>query len=280
MKIDFPMEETVKKRCSARNYTDREVEAPKRRQLEVFMDTLDNPFGKKVSFHDLDDNDLNGQQKLGTYGVIKGARRFIGTSVKAEPMALEALGYELEAVILYLAHLGLGSCWLGGTFKRKEFAKAMAIAEDELFPIISPYGYAAPKMHITETLMRKMIRADHRRGWDELFFSHDFDSPLTRQEAGALDFPLEMLRLGPSASNKQPWRVLVKGKACHFYEFSEPRYSDAFPYDIQSVDMGIAAAHFNFSAREKGIMGHFEQSCEPALALPANTRYAFSWVRD
>ncbi len=280
MKIDFPMEETVKKRYSARNYTDREVEVPKRRQLEVFMGTLDNPFGKKVSFHDLDDNDLSGQQKLGTYGVIKGARRFIGTSVKAEPMALEALGYELEAVILYLAHLGLGSCWLGGTFKRKEFAKAMAVADDDLFPIISPYGYAAPKMHMTETLMRKMIRADQRRGWDELFFSHEFHRPLTRQEAGALDFPLEMLRLGPSASNKQPWRVLVKGKACHFYEYSQPRYSDAFSYDIQSVDMGIAAAHFDFSAREKGLMGHFEQACEPALALPANTRYAFSWVRD
>jgi len=280
LKIDFPMEETVKKRYSARNYTDREVEVPKRRQLEVFMGTLDNPFGKKVSFHDLDDNDLSGQQKLGTYGVIKGARRFIGTSVKAEPMALEALGYELEAVILYLAHLGLGSCWLGGTFKRKEFAKAMAVADDDLFPIISPYGYAAPKMHMTETLMRKMIRADQRRGWDELFFSHEFHRPLTRQEAGALDFPLEMLRLGPSASNKQPWRVLVKGKACHFYEYSQPRYSDAFSYDIQSVDMGIAAAHFDFSAREKGLMGHFEQACEPALALPANTRYAFSWVRD
>ena len=280
LKIDFPMEETVRKRCSTRNYADRELEAQKRRQLELFTGSLDNPFGKKVNFHYLDDSSLSGQQKLGTYGIIKGARHFIGASVKAEPMALEALGYELEAVILYLAHLGLGSCWLGGTFKRKEFAKAMAIADDELFPIISPYGYAAPKMHLTETLMRKMIKADHRKSWEKLFFSQDFQQPLTKREAGELGFPLEMLRLGPSASNKQPWRVLLKGKACHFYEFKEPGYSNAFPYDIQSVDMGIAAAHFDLSAREKGLRGHFERSCEPALALPANTQYAFSWVRE
>ena len=280
MTIDFPMDETVRKRCSTRNYADREVEAPKHRQLELFVSSLDNPFGKKVTFHYLDDMDLSGQQKPGTYGVIKGARRFIGTSVKAEPMALEALGYELEAVILYLAHLGLGSCWMGGTFKRKEFAKAMNIREDDLFPIISPYGYAASRMHMTETIMRKMIRADHRKSWDELFFSHDFHRPLTKEEAGDFVFPLEMLRLGPSASNKQPWRVLIKGKACHFYEYREPGYSDVFSYDIQSVDMGIAAAHFDFSAREKGLRGHFDHSGGPALALPANTRYAFTWLRE
>lgn len=279
MTIDFPMEETVRKRCSTRNYADRAIEAQKRRQLDLFVETLDNPFGKEVTFHDLDDSSLGGQQKLGTYGVIKGAKRFIGASIKAEPMALEALGYELEAVILYLAHLGLGSCWLGGTFNRKAFAKAMHIGQDDLFPIISPYGYAAPRMHMTETLMRKVIRADHRREWNELFFSGDFQSPLTKKEADDFAFPLDMLRLGPSASNKQPWRVLIKGRACHFYEYSEPGYSAAFPYDIQSVDMGIAAAHFDFSAREKGLRGHFDQSGGPAIALPANTQYAFSWIR-
>jgi len=36
-------------------------------------------------------------------------------------MALEAFGYELEAVILFLAHLDLRTCWLGGTFDREGF---------------------------------------------------------------------------------------------------------------------------------------------------------------
>ncbi len=165
MAIDFPIEETIIKRHSVRNYTDESIDVAKIRAIERFVDSMDNPFGKEVLFHYLDTDGLADQQKLGTYGVIKGAKHFIGASIKREPMALVALGYELEMIILYLTYLGIDSCWLGGTFNRKGFSKAMDIADDELFPAITPYGYSAPRMHLTETLMRKMIRADHRKPW-------------------------------------------------------------------------------------------------------------------
>ena len=280
MMIDFRMEEAVKKRISVRNYSDRDIDADKMKAIERFVDSLDNPFGKEVRFHYLDAKGLADQKKPGTYGVIKGANRFIGASIKQEPMALVSLGYEMETLMLFLAVIGLGSCWLGGTFNRKGFAKAMDIGEDDLFPAVTPYGYPAPKMHVTETLMRKMIRADHRKEWEELFFTNDFSSPLAKQSSGDLAFPLEMLRLGPSASNKQPWRVLLKGGACHFYECKEPGYSDAFPYDIQRLDMGIAAAHFGLSAREKGIGGRFVSDAGPALTLPEHFEYAYSFIRE
>jgi nitroreductase len=277
---EFSVEETVRKRYSARNYREQEVEADKIKAIETFIAALKNPFGKKVRFHYLNQNDMQNQQKLGTYGVIQGAKQYLGTTIKQEPMALEALGYELEAVILFLTHLGLGTCWLGGTFNRKGFAKAMNIGEDELFPIITPYGYAADKKHIKEILMRKMIQADHRRDWNQLFFKNDFQTPLTEVEAGALAFPLEMVRLGPSASNKQPWRILLKDNKCHFYEYKTPKYSDAFPYDIQSVDMGIAAAHFDFAVKEKGIKGRFDFAVEPKAASPDHMHHVFSWVME
>nr|WP_252187845.1 nitroreductase family protein [Anaeromonas frigoriresistens] len=278
--IDFSIEEAVTKRYSVRNYKEQEVEADKRKAIESFVDSLDNPFGKKVNFHYLDHGDMKNEQKLGTYGVIKGAKQYIGTTIKLEPMGLEALGYELEAVILYLAHLDLGTCWLGGTFNRKGFAKAMNIGEDEIFPIITPYGYAATKKHLKEIAMRKMIKADQRKEWDQLFYKDDFQSPLTKKEAGELEFPLEMVRLGPSASNKQPWRVIVKDNVCHFYEYKEPGYSDRFPYDIQRVDMGIAAVHFDFAVKEKMIKGYFDATREPELELPEHMEYVFSWVKE
>jgi len=130
---------------------------------------------------------MKDEKKLGTYGVIKGAMQYIGTTIKLEPMALEALGYELEAVILYLAHLALGTCWLGGTLNRKGFAKAMNIEEDEIFPIITPYGYAATKKHMKEIVMRKIIKADQRKEWNQLFYINDFQSPLTKEKAGDLE---------------------------------------------------------------------------------------------
>ncbi len=280
MNINFSIEESVKKRYSVRNYKEQEVELDKRKAIESFVNSLDNPFGKKVNFHYLDNREMKDEDKLGTYGVIKGAMQYIGTTIKLEPMALEALGYELEAVILYLAHLELGTCWLGGTFNRKGFAKAMNIEEDEIFPIITPYGYAATKKHMKEIVMRKMIKADQRKEWNQLFYINDFQTTLTKEKAGDLEVPLEMVRLGPSASNKQPWRILIKDNACHFYEYKQPGYSDSFPYDIQRVDMGIAAAHFDFSVKEKGLIGYCDTECEPELELPDHMEYVFSWIRE
>jgi len=280
MNINFSIEDVVKKRYSVRNYQEKQIEPSKIESIESFINSLDNPFGNKVNFHYLDGNDIKNKEKLGTYGVIKGANQYIGTTIKLEPMALEALGYELEAVVLYLQHLGLGTCWLGGTFDRAGFADAMKIKEGELFPIITPYGYAAATKHEKEIEMRTMIQADKRTEWSQLFYNNDFKSPLTRDEAGSFAFPLEMLRLAPSASNKQPWRILLKDGDFHFYEYKEPGYSDRFPYDIQRVDMGIAAAHFDFSLKEKKIKGHFNASHEPKLELPENMEYVFSWIRE
>jgi hypothetical protein len=131
MNINFSVEEAVKKRYSVRNYAPQAIEADKNRAIELFVDSLDNPFGKEVTFHYLDNRGLADQQKLGTYGVIKGAKRYIGTSIKVEPMALEALGYELETAMLYLAHLGLGTCWLGGTLRLRSAQDAHDRNPDE-----------------------------------------------------------------------------------------------------------------------------------------------------
>lgn len=181
MTIKFPLENTVVQRYSVRNYQDQTITDETREAIEAFIKTLDNPFGQKVNFHYLDQEDMEGKKALGTYGVIKGAKQYIGATIQSVPLALEALGYEFEALILYLAHLGIGTCWLGGTFNRDEFAQAMKIGEDEMFPIITPYGYATSKKHVQEKLMRKLISADKRKEWSDLFYLNDFNSSLAKE---------------------------------------------------------------------------------------------------
>lgn len=276
MKIGFNIEEAVRKRYSVRNYSDLEISEETMSSIREFIDDLSNPFGPKVTFHYLDNANPEENQKLGTYGVIKGANKYIGTTIKDEPLALEALGYEMEVLMLYLASKGLGTCWLGGTFDRESFAVAMKVDKGELFPAITPYGYPADKKHMKEIAMRTLIRADQRVPWDKLFYEDSFNSPLTENRAGEYFFPLEMLRLGPSASNKQPWRILLRDGAFHFHEAKEPGYSDRFTYDIQKIDIGIAAAHFDLAAKEKGLKGEFEVE-EPKVELPQNMLYSFSW---
>ncbi len=279
MKINFDLEEAVRKRYSVRNYSNQEIDQATKDSIESFLASLKNPFGKEVNYHYLNIEDGGEARRLGTYGVIKGAKEYIGASVKREDLNLEALGYELEVLILYLASMGIGTCWLGGTFNRDSFAEAMDVGED-LFPIITPYGYPAKRKHTKEAMMRKMISADKRKDWEELFFKENFSKSLKKEEAGDLGFLLEMVRLGPSASNKQPWRIVVDGKNCHFYEDREAGYSDRFPYDIQRIDMGIAAAHFELAAKEKGIQGSFKLDAQPSIDLPEDMDYLFTWVRD
>jgi nitroreductase len=187
-----------------------------------------------------------------------------------------AVGYEFEKLILYLTTLGLGTCWLGGTFKRGEFAKVMNLTDGMLFPAVSPVGYFE-KRRLKETMIRSVVKADLRKPWETLFFKDGLKDPLTREEAGEHAFALEMLRLGPSASNKQPWRVVNAGTKYHFYELKTPGYSSAFDFDMQEIDMGIAACHFHLAAIQKGIKGAFSFKDDPHLDAPEHIVYKFTW---
>ena len=66
-----------------------------------------------------------------------------------------------------------------------------------------------------------------------------------------------MVRLAPSAGNKQPWRAVVCGDRVHFYEKKTKSMSNNSLGDIQKVDVGIALAHFDLVLKEAGTDGRF-----------------------
>lgn len=279
MKFLKPIEEIVKLRRSVRTYTNTPISQETKNLIDDYILTLKSPFPAKTVFKFIETQQEPNGVKLGTYGMIKGASVFIGAAVENAPFAIEALGYEFEELILFLTTLNLGTCWLGGTFNRGEFKKAMGASDDALFPAISPVGYFEKKS-FKETLVRGLIKADSRKPWETIFFDGDFKTPLMRDKAGDYATALEMLRLGPSASNKQPWRVVKAGNAYHFYEFKLPGYSGAFNFDMQAIDMGIAACHFHLAANKKDLKGSFELEADPSIACPENVIYKFSWISE
>ncbi|KAF0091952.1 MAG: hypothetical protein FD141_136 [Fusobacteria bacterium] len=270
---------TITERKSTRTFENRPISEETKIMILEKIRTLTNPFDVKIRYNLIDNTEKDTTQKLGTYGVIRNPSNFITATLVDDKFALEALGYEMEDLILYLTNIGIGSCWLGGTFNRGQFAKEVGLKEDEIIPIILPIGYIADKKSITEKVMRKMSKGDSRKDWLELFFKSDFNTQLLISEAGVYSEALEMVRLGPSASNKQPWRIIKDGNKFHFYEYSTPGYSKMFSYDIQRIDMGIAAAHFSLSAKAKGFVGNFSVE-EPSLKVPENTLYKFTWIGD
>jgi nitroreductase len=98
-----------------------------------------------------------------------------------------------------------------------------------------------------------------------------------------------MVRIAPSASNKQPWRIVQTGNAWHFYLQRTKRYGKGtllFKFlrlaDLQRVDMGIAMCHFELTARSLGLQGHWiveePESLNDKLQIPEETEYTITWI--
>jgi hypothetical protein len=113
--------ETIKERISCRTYGDRPIEPDKTETLKTFLkENTSSPFGSEIRFQLLDFTELGMSETRmrGTYGVIKGTRQFMAGAVRNRPKAMEDYGYCMEKNILKATSLGLGTCWLGGTFNR------------------------------------------------------------------------------------------------------------------------------------------------------------------
>jgi len=275
--MDFNVKDAVTRRYSVRTYDKKQPDAELVKKILDYAAMLENPFGPKIRIQLIEKETAANGEKLGTYGVIKGAKLYLGVTVADKPYAMEAVGYDFEKLVLYAASLGLGTCWLGGTFNRSAFAEAMEIKEGELFPILSPLGYPSEKKSLTEKLMRAGVKADTRLDWGEMFFEGDFSKPLA---AGSTEYSyaLEMLRLAPSAVNKQPWRVLVCGDKVHFCK-KAMAVAEISTVDMQRIDLGIAMCHFDLAMQEQGRAGHFEKE-KPEIDTPDGLEYIASYIKE
>ena len=278
--MDFPIRETVEKRHSVRTYESRPLSEADKKALLRYRDGVTNPFGVPATIHFIETESSDQPKKLGTYGVIKGAGSFLGVVVPQDQLGLEAAGYAMEQLVLYATHLGLGTCWLAATLNREAFTKEMHTREDEWMPAISPIGYPAEKRSLQERMMRSSMKSSQRKPWSELFFHDDCCTPITEAEAGEYTEALHLLRLAPSATNAQPWRVVMDDEAFHFYAVMGKDANTENPAAIQRVDVGIGACHFHLAAQEKGLPGRFERRESRIPGAPEGWRYLFSWVRE
>lgn len=243
------------------------------------------PIGSHQRFGLVAATETNGKslRGLGTYGFIKNSPAFIVGAMTHSKYDLEDYGYLMEAIILYATDLNLGTCWLGGTFTKSSFAKKMNLNNEETMPAVTSVGeYADPEQH-RQGIVSRTAGADRRLPWEKLFSNFVFEVPLLRNEAAEYATALEMVRLGPSASNKQPWRILNHNQFWRFYLRRTPGYREDLIKrildlcDLQRLDMGIAMCHFELTARELGLEGEWVVEEDVVKYPDALTEYVVSW---
>lgn len=189
--------------------------------------------------------------RVGTYGLVSGSVcsiALVGDGTKPEFMKTAG---DAEEIVLWLTEQGIGSVWLGGTFK--------VSGVEEHIPAVIALGVPAKKMRLVDRIMHRAISSDTRKPFDELFKA-------SAGGFGEYREPLEMMRLAPSAKNVQPWRAYVDGDTVHFYSTTDNRYT--------YIDMGIALRHFSLTA-PAGVFVNAASAPTPFSSV----RYITSWKK-
>jgi len=288
MQHSTPVEQVIRRRYSCRTYNLEPIDTGKKEDLEQFMRQIGcGPFGNNSRFTlvSASPSERNALRGLGTYGFIHDASGFIIGAVENKAQHnLEDFGYLMEKVILRATEMGLGTCWLGGTFTKSTFGQKAAVQEGELVPAVAAVGNPASGLRWMERLVRPRAGAERRLPWESLFFQDNFSRTLSKNESGDYCLALEMVRLAPSASNKQPWRVVKSGETWHFYLKRTPGYRESTLVrlftvaDMQRIDMGIAMCHFELSLRESGLAGIWGQLQPKPVHDSHGIEYVASWI--
>ena len=277
-RLPIDVKKAVQDRVSIRSYEERSLTKEDKSKLMDFNASLTNPFGVDVKVQYISKDKGAEDVQLGTYGTIRGAKDFLAITVKDQPYAMEAVGYQFENLVLYATDMGLGTVWLAGTFNRKDFKNVIEISDEDLFPCICPVGYPGQKRSFIEKITRVSLGSKKRKEWDKLFFLDDFSKSLTKEDAGRYTDALDMLRLAPSATNAQPWAVVKEGDKFHFF----CNYKNSTNNDVKKIkhlDLGIALSHFHQTAMSDGLNGKLEVA-DIDFDVPENMHYIITYMAE
>lgn len=218
-----------------------------------FSGSLKPLFGSEFRFSIVSGERAEG--KVGTYGTLKNPAFYLVGEGRSGDYHPADFGYIGEKALLMGQGSGLGSCWLGGTFSKSAIARSSGLREGYEIPSIIAFGVPSDKHHFGHYANRIISRADRRKHPDQLFRTVEGE-PVDMMQEGSLARLLEAVLIAPSASNRQPWRVVVEDKTFHFFLRRNPGYTRLLKLgrlaDLQMLDMGIALAHLELAADSLG----------------------------
>lgn len=238
------MIDVIRRRRSVRTFSPEPLNPEHRDVIEcVIGSSVDSkaPFGTvpRIIHMDAGDDD---PPRIGTYGVIKGPKGYLVGICENRREGEIDLGYVMENIVLRLTGMGIGTCWLGGTFKKTQIKDIIDLRENEVVAALIPYGYPADRGRLVERLMKMAAGSSQRKPIDELFDRTEvMDESLTEC--------LEGVRLAPSSLNNQPWRGRVESDRVHLC-MELPKKQDDTLMRMRHLDMGIAMQHLEAVCNE------------------------------
>ena len=257
--------EAISKRMSVREYGDQIVQPELCDKVDAFIEKINKEediFQSKTRFL-LMKEDFS---RIWTFGFIGGNKYWLcGCTNKDNSLSEVAFCYKMEKIILFLTHLGLDSCWLGGTYTASCFTKALNVNENERLVCVSPVGYRNPNKKGLISYFSKRKRND----WAKNFFFEKGNQPMTEDKCTFFTKDIiEAIRWIPSAMNKQAYTVVFKDHTAHVFGNGSWGLYDG----------GIAMAHVEIACLNFGLNGHWEKIENPCEEIPNGWKYLASFV--
>ena len=247
--------EAIETRISCRAYESTPVEAEKVEQLEAEAARAREEAGLNFA--------LYGPREDGTaldvsLKMFASKPPLYAALAAAEgPIPEEKLGYYGERLVLLATQLGLGTCWVAGTYEAA--TTRVELAEGEKLHDVIPIGYALAKTPLKQRTIRKGIRSRSKGAADM------WQGPTPLEQAPEwVRACIDAVCKGPSAINEQPV-VFVQEAPDAPIRAKLSRVKSGLEY----TDLGIAKLHFEIVARECGISGTWEWGDGGAFLIEA-----------
>ena len=242
------LEKAINSRRSRRKYIPTPIEPQTVSKLRELISEYNEEKNIRFELVLNDGKAFNGFRK--SYGMFSGVNDYIGLIAdKNDSAAAERLGYYGELLMLHAVEMGLGACWVGGTFSRADMP--FKLSDNETLVCAIVIGNTPENDSLKEKLIRNLTHRKTKTAEE-----------MTVSDTAVPDwFTLGMkcVEKAPSAIHRQPVIFSYnKGKV-------SASVSDILAEGM-ALDLGIAKLHFELGSGagkwEWGSGGEFVYSSE------------------
>lgn len=231
--------DAIDKRKSTRRYKLEVISGEKINRLQELIEKINE--NEKINIRLVKDGKRVFSKFKSSYGMFEGVRTFI--ALIADKSLLEykkKIGYFGEMLVLEAVSLGLGTCWIGGTYDKEYCLDTFGLKEEEELVGIITIGKSSEKVKLRDKFMKAALK--NTKSFDEFIISDEVNIP-TYVKAGVIS-----ALKAPSALNKKPI----------IYEYKDGKVYARIGrenHGFEEVDLGISMLHFELGSLDTGYTG-------------------------
>lgn len=224
--------EAINQRCSRRTYLPEYLREKDAKPLYQMIREINKEQGLHLQL--ITDEGNISKIKM-SYGMFKNVHGFIAmVGRKDDPDLKEKLGYFGEKLVLLATTIGLGTCWVGGTYKKDSCI--CEVEQGESLEAVITVGYVETDKRTKEKMISSFVKKKGKKASDML--KADEKAPDWILEG------LEAVEKAPSAMNSQPVEFLWQDEILK----AHVEVKNGF----EEMDLGIAKLHFELGTGKAG----------------------------